>query len=118
MLAAKSPPAALSPEAEDWLRAHAWPGNLRELKNVIDFAHAMCSGGVIAVADLPDSLVGAGARSSHNPQPAEAQLLLQYLRAAQWNVSAVAHQMGVSRMTLYRRMKRWGIRAPNRGDAG
>jgi transcriptional regulator of acetoin/glycerol metabolism len=43
----------------------------------------------------------------------EAQLLLQYLRAARWNVSAVAHQMGLSRMTLYRRMKRWGIRSPN-----
>ena len=36
------------------------------------------------------------------------------LRAAQWNVSAVARQMGVSRMTLYRRMKRAGIVPPNR----
>ena len=42
----------------------------------------------------------------------QAQLLLQYLRAARWNVSAVAHQLGISRMTVYRRMQRWGIRAP------
>ncbi len=40
-------------------------------------------------------------------------LLLQYLRAAQWNVSAVARQLGLSRMTLYRRMHRFGIVAPN-----
>ena len=46
--------------------------------------------------------------------PPEAQLLLQYLRAAGWNVSAVAHQMGVTRMTVYRRMKRWGLREPDR----
>ncbi|MCK6433063.1 MAG: hypothetical protein L6Q68_08535 [Aquabacterium sp.] len=43
----------------------------------------------------------------------EAQLLLQYLRAAHWNISAVAHQLGVARMTVYRRMKRWGIRDPH-----
>jgi transcriptional regulator of acetoin/glycerol metabolism len=45
--------------------------------------------------------------------PPEAVLLLQYLRAAQWNVSAVARQLGLSRMTLYRRMHRFGIVSPN-----
>ena len=44
---------------------------------------------------------------------AEAVLLLQYLRAAQWNVSAVARRLGLSRMTLYRRMHRFGIVSPN-----
>jgi sigma-54 dependent transcriptional regulator, acetoin dehydrogenase operon transcriptional activator AcoR len=41
-------------------------------------------------------------------------LLQAALRAAHWNVSAVARQMGVARMTLYRRMKRAGIVPPNR----
>ncbi len=105
---------SLSPEAEEWLRAHRWPGNLRELRNVVDYAVAMCRGGAIGVHDLPDSLLAAAraAGAAAAGQPAEAQLLQQYLRAAQWNVSAVAHQMGVSRMTLYRRMKRWGIQSP------
>ncbi|MNU07405.1 Acetoin catabolism regulatory protein [compost metagenome] len=44
--------------------------------------------------------------------PPEAQLLIQYLRAARWNHSAVARQMGISRMTLYRRMQRFGIQSP------
>nr|WP_314423579.1 sigma-54-dependent Fis family transcriptional regulator [uncultured Erwinia sp.] len=44
--------------------------------------------------------------------PPEAQLLVQYLRAARWNHSAVARQMGISRMTLYRRMQRFGIQSP------
>ncbi len=110
---------ALAPDAEEWLRAHRWPGNLRELRNVVEYAVAMCRGGTIGVSDLPDSLLaearataGTGATVGAGALPAEAQLLLQYLRAAQWNVSAVAHQMGVARMTLYRRMKRWGIQSP------
>jgi transcriptional regulator of acetoin/glycerol metabolism len=45
-------------------------------------------------------------------------LLMQYLRAASWNLSAVARQIGVSRMTLYRRMARYGIKSPNQRDAG
>ncbi len=116
MLHEHDPAPALSPEAEEWLRAHRWPGNLRELRNVVEYAVAMCRGGVIGVQDLPDSLLAA-ARGAGAAQPAEAQLLLQYLRAAQWNVSAVAHQMGVSRMTLYRRMKRWGIQSPRASGA-
>jgi transcriptional regulator of acetoin/glycerol metabolism len=115
ILRERSEPATLSPEAEEWLRAHVWPGNLRELRNTLEFAQAMCRDGVITVGDLPDSIVGAAERASTSGQPAEALLLLQYLRAAQWNVSAVAHQMGLSRMTLYRRMKRWGIVPPARG---
>ena len=115
----------LGADAEPWLRAHDWPGNLRELKNVIDYASAMVGdGGVISVADLPDTLLNAlntrQAALSAPPSPdatalpAQAQLLLQYLRAARWNISAVAHQLGVARMTVYRRMKRWGIREPER----
>jgi transcriptional regulator of acetoin/glycerol metabolism len=111
----------LSPDAEHWLRAYDWPGNLRELKNVIDYASAMAGdGGVIGVTELPDALLAAARAEPLMPAsaepaapPAEAQLLLQYLRAARWNVSAVAHQLGVSRMTVYRRMKRWGIHEPH-----
>ncbi len=42
------------------------------------------------------------------------EALLQALRSAHWNVSAVARGMGLARMTLYRRMKRAGIVSPNR----
>jgi transcriptional regulator of acetoin/glycerol metabolism len=112
----------LAPEAEQLLRRHPWPGNLRELKNVIEFAAAMAGPeGCIGLAELPDALLGrthdapapADGDGSAAPLPPEGQLLLQYLRAARWNVSAVAHQLGVARMTVYRRMKRWGIRDPH-----
>ncbi len=110
----------LSPQAHALLLAHPWPGNLRELRNVLDFARAVCSGNCIEAEDLPDSLVQAArpaaplsVRPAVLEQTPEAALLLQYLRAAQWNVSAVARQLGLSRMTLYRRMHRFGIVPPN-----
>jgi transcriptional regulator of acetoin/glycerol metabolism len=117
MLRAQPGPVRLAAEAEHCLRHHAWPGNLRELKNVLDYAAAMAgAAGVIGLAELPDALLAHGDAAGAAPAlPPEAQLLLQYLRAARWNVSAVAHQLGIARMTVYRRMKRWGIREPGRG---
>ncbi len=117
--------AKLSPEADEWLRAYPWPGNLRELRNVIEYACAMAGDdGLIGLADLPDAVLGTAAGEpcaaapvavdTPSSMPPEARLLLQYLRAAGWNVSAVAHQMGVARMTVYRRMKRWGLHEPDR----
>jgi transcriptional regulator of acetoin/glycerol metabolism len=116
LLQAAGPRLRLGAEAERMLAAHPWPGNLRELKNAIDYAAAMAgSDGVIGLAELPDSLLRDGPSSSAQAAlPSDAQLLLQYLRAARWNVSAVAHQLGVARMTVYRRMKRWGIQEPPR----
>ena len=116
----------LSPQARDQLCHHRWPGNLRELRNVLEYARAVCAGGYIDAHDLPDGL-GAPMRVSAVPVlppqpddapelPPEAMLLMQYLRASGWNLSAVARQIGVSRMTLYRRMERYGIQSPNRRD--
>ena len=124
------------------LAAHTWPGSLRELANVLEYARAVCNHGLIGPDDLPDdfgrtaSLRAAAAPVAHAPPPApppapaapsphpngphhlppEGMLLMQYLRAAGWNLSAVARQLGVSRMTVYRRMERLGIRSPNRRD--
>ena len=108
---------AIAPAALQRLLAHRWPGNLRELRNVLDYAASLCGDGPIDLDDLPE--LQAARLPAHAPAGEGAQddgpdALLQALRAAQWNVSAVARAMGLSRMTLYRRMKRMGIVAPNR----
>jgi len=126
-LPADAEPPVLLPEAWELLRRHDWPGNLRELRNALDYARAVCGPGGIAPADLPDTLRGwcapwpdgmgrpQSAAGAAGPADAEARLLLQSLQAAHWNVSEVARQLGLSRMTLYRRMKRWGIVSPVHG---
>ncbi|KND59474.1 Transcriptional activator of acetoin dehydrogenase operon AcoR [Candidatus Burkholderia verschuerenii] len=124
--------ATLSPAARELLHAHAWPGNLRELANVLRYACAVCADGLIDVDDLPEGFgtpsiiqtemqtdAPALIADDFDPHrlPPEGMLLMQYLRAASWNLSAVARQIGVSRMTLYRRMSRYGIKSPNQRDA-
>jgi sigma-54 dependent transcriptional regulator, acetoin dehydrogenase operon transcriptional activator AcoR len=110
---------AITPAALQRLMSHPWPGNLRELRNVLDYAASFCADGVVDLDDLPElqaaRLPARGAdavdAATRDDGP---DALLQALRAAHWNVSAVARQMGLSRMTLYRRMKRTGIVPPNR----
>jgi transcriptional regulator of acetoin/glycerol metabolism len=123
----------LQPEARARLLAHPWPGNLRELRNVLDFALSVCPEGPIGLDDLPElrsATAPVFARPASEPatQPVYApsardadrtsaqadEALHRALRAAQWNVSEVAREMGLARMTLYRRMKRAGIVPPNR----
>jgi transcriptional regulator of acetoin/glycerol metabolism len=107
----------LSVAARARLLAHPWPGNLRELRNVLDYARSVASDGEIGLADLPDALRPSERRSADRAVAGdEAAQLLQQLRQARWNVSAVARAQGLSRMTLYRRMKRWGIESPNQLD--
>ena len=124
-------PPRLSSEVSERLHAHAWPGNLRELRNVIEFACAVCSDGLIGLGDLPDGMSSRPARplesadatavASDALAPARSTeqgatmasdqrtWLLEELRAVHGNVSAAARRLGISRMTMYRRMKRAGI---------
>jgi transcriptional regulator of acetoin/glycerol metabolism len=106
--------------AREKLLEHQWPGNLREVSNVIEYAAAVCQDNVITLADLPENFarhagesasLAAEEVSSHSLNPEAAQLL-DALKSARWNVTATSVLMGVSRVTLYRRMKRFGISPP------
>ncbi|KUZ83631.1 AAA family ATPase [Burkholderia ubonensis] len=126
------PAFTLSESARAQLHRHRWPGNLRELRNALEYARAVCSHRHIEANDLPEGIgeplaldtseCSAPGMAAHLAEtephvlPPEGMLLMQYLRAAGWNLSAVARQIGISRMTLYRRMARYGIQSPNRSD--
>ena len=110
---------ALGSDALDALRAHAWPGNVRELKNVMLRAAATASGPQNAARDLlldgvapdapPAATRGSNATLRTSMLESERDALLAALDAASWNVARAAEQLGVSRMTLYRRLQRHGI---------
>ncbi|EIT71428.1 MULTISPECIES: sigma-54-dependent Fis family transcriptional regulator [Hydrocarboniphaga] len=119
---------AISPAAIDRLLEYDWPGNVRQLRNVIRFALAISDGLGIGEEHLPPELgepapsiasieikAQPAANVSANASEAERELLatLQRLR---WNISAVASEMGVSRTTIYHLMRRHNIVSPKDRD--
>jgi transcriptional regulator of acetoin/glycerol metabolism len=108
----------LSDEAWRCLLGHAWPGNVRQLLNALRQAVALAEGGLIEVADLPEVVADPAAPArpkvlEQQVEAAEARHLLEVLKRERWNMSAAAEAAGVSRSTLYRKMKRYGIVQPN-----
>jgi transcriptional regulator of acetoin/glycerol metabolism len=119
-------PAAIEMEAFQQLLDYGWPGNVRELRNVIRTALAICDGGVVRLEDLPSevrcSKVRQNGESNSSPPCArqasvERETLMQCIRECEGNMSRVAERLGMSRNTLYRRCKRFGIPLQHsRGD--
>ncbi|MDR3397409.1 MAG: sigma-54-dependent Fis family transcriptional regulator [Pandoraea sp.] len=101
--------------AQDRLCAYAWPGNVRQMRSVIRTLVALSESGVITPDDLPDELREAQTRVGAQPpveaplEAAERQALRATLDACQGQVSAAARKLGVSRNTLYRKLKRFGL---------
>ncbi|WP_395699860.1 sigma-54-dependent Fis family transcriptional regulator [Aquabacterium sp.] len=109
----------IAPEAMALLQRHPWPGNVRELKNVLRTAAALAGeASLLGCEHLPDALVqaaaGAGAPPPAAPDaPLDAQQLAamqRALAAAGGNISAAAKALGISRNTLYRKL-RWRNKA-------
>jgi transcriptional regulator with PAS, ATPase and Fis domain len=108
--ASGGPPARLSDEARDALVAHSWPGNIRELRNVLEAASILSDEGVIERRHL--SLHGARVAPSSNPQDLaamERQTIEKILQQTDWNKSKTARLLGLTRTQLYVRLRRYGL---------
>lgn len=111
-------PLVLEPSARQALLDFAWPGNVRQLRNVLRTLVALCEDGHIARGDLPAVVRQAPlawAPVAVEPAPAdpldeaERTVLLRTLEQKRWHMTQVAAQLGVSRNTLYRKLRKHGI---------
>lgn len=108
----------ISSKALSLLMAHDWPGNIRELENVVERAFILCSDGDIGITHLPRELMAPGAaadwdadiRSVHDILDAEA--IHAALERNAFNRLAAARDLGIHKTTLFRRMKKLGIALP------
>jgi DNA-binding NtrC family response regulator len=126
--------AGIAPDVMDALQRYRFPGNVRELENIIERAVVLTRKPVITLDDLPPfvldnstgSLMAAHARGDNEgndspdshwqPMPLEKALeepekriLLKALRANNWNRQATADQLSINRTTLYKKMKVYGL---------
>jgi PAS domain S-box-containing protein len=107
----------LSHEALAIFMRHDWPGNIRELENVLEYAFILCRGGLIEPACLPESLRGevplqAGIGAAATLQEIEKQAIGQALTRNEWRKMATARELGIDKNTLRRKMIRHGITGP------
>ena len=100
------------------LTSHSWPGNIRELKNVVERAVLMCDGDTILPAHLPREIAGAAAETLETQGDAslwgyERAMIVKALTDADWNQSAAARSLGISRDNLRYRIKKYNIEKPS-----
>jgi Nif-specific regulatory protein len=104
------PGLTLSPDARDKLLGYSWPGNVRQLRNVIDSAAVMCEGNVILADDL-------GLRDAKPSEQLESlridfwerKLIQEAIKRTEGNVPEAARLLGLGRATLYRKIEEFGI---------
>lgn len=112
----------ISQETMEVLLNHHYPGNIRELRNIMEYVFVFCNEGEIQPKHLPDYLRaavvspgrtkqgggtgGAGA----NPFTSEKELILDALTRARWNKQKAAEILQVDRSTLWRKMRKYSIK--------
>ncbi len=112
-----------SPEALELLMNYNWPGNIRELENVVERAVILSKGNLIVPGDFPESLINFKAqvqsledhakngcqRLKHALKMPEKELILKALDSVDWNRNKAAKYLSINRTTLYKKMRHFGL---------
>jgi len=106
--------AGISDEAMEALVNYPWPGNIRELRNVIERAVVLSGGGEIGTAELPEKVRSHDSlRTTRTLKDRldyyEETIIRETLQTNDWNKEETARQLGVDLATLYRKIKKLGI---------
>jgi two-component system response regulator HydG len=107
----------IAKDALDVFMQYTWPGNIRELLNVVEYTFVLCPRGEITISHLPAQMLGHHPLHVQQAPRARAQKstgdmrqeLIQALQATGGNKSEAARRLGISRVTLWKRIKKLGI---------
>jgi PAS domain S-box-containing protein len=114
----------LSPDVMPILMSHDFPGNVRELENVIEYGIVVCKNSILGTEHLPDylrpketgpmkSISQEALKTAESTwEEMEKHMLYELLKRNHWNRRETANQMGVHPTTLWRKMKRLGLQPP------
>jgi DNA-binding NtrC family response regulator len=119
--------ARISPGALEALTEYAWPGNVRELRSALEYAYVIGDGDQLVEADLPPEITGtqaasaqaqaagantiaaAGPSAANGDERPEARRIRVALERSAGNRERAAQMLGMSRVTLWRRMRSYGL---------
>ncbi len=111
----------LSPEAMEPLLKYDYPGNIRELENIMEYAFILAKGRTILPEHLPSYLweaepmaVGVSSVGQNRGRKQERDSIREKLRENRWQKGMTARALGISRTTLWRRMKQYGLTGEER----
>ncbi|HVM59422.1 MAG TPA: sigma-54 dependent transcriptional regulator [Verrucomicrobiae bacterium] len=106
----------LTPEALNVLLAYDWPGNVRELRNAIEQMVVLARSERLTLRDVPAAIRAAAdptkinaVRTGMTVEEAERQLIVQALKETDGNRTKAAQRIGISRRTLHRKLKQYGL---------
>ena len=105
----------ISPDALSVMMSYDYPGNVRELINIVEHAHVLGQGSMITVSDLPETVRPASITHPENTvsfDEIESAYLVEVLRRNGWNRRKTAAELGVHKTTLWRKMRKLGISPP------
>ncbi|MCA8939144.1 MAG: sigma-54-dependent Fis family transcriptional regulator [Planctomycetes bacterium] len=105
---------AFSPRAETVLRAYDWPGNVLELKNVVERCVVIAAGDVVSESEIPEHVRnplarGSRASLSNEMEDIEKRRLVDALEKHQWNQTRAARALRIGRTSLQYKMKKYGL---------
>ena len=111
----RRPLEGVSAEALEMLMAHDWPGNVRELRNVLERGAVLARGPIITPMDLelaPPALPGGtpSAETADSLREVERKHIVATLKQHSWNITRSAKALGIDRVTLYNKIKRYQLR--------
>jgi DNA-binding NtrC family response regulator len=119
-------PVSVSPEALEILTRYAWPGNVREVENLMERLVVLRTGSVVLPEHLPAEVLRQKPRVAKvalelpdegiDLEEVEKEILLQALQRHRWNQTHAARYLNITRKTLIYRMEKFGMREP--GESG
>ncbi len=105
----------ISEPVQKKLLTYSWPGNIRELRNIIEFSCALCPGGLILQEHLPPYFLNQTDRplttspSQQSQEYSEKTTIVKALEQVDWNKAKAARLLGMSRATIYNKIAAYGI---------
>ena len=100
-----------SPELVELMLSYTWPGNVRELENMVERGVILAPGEEITLAEAPQDMAAATPLEGDTIEAVTRNHILKVLRQTDGNISEAARILGIQRMTLYNKLKKYDLRA-------